>query len=112
MILENMKIFINILIFSILISTNANAEFKSITKKEYLDRNLKALEQRFDLIDTNKDQKIDAKENEAWRQKIINARKAQAKKRAELAKKIDTNKDGKLSKEEIENFKKSQKTKK
>jgi hypothetical protein len=27
-------------------------------------------------------------------------------------KKIDTNKDGKLSKEEIENFKKSQKTKK
>jgi predicted ATPase with chaperone activity len=112
MILENMKIFINILIFSILISTNANAEFKSITKKEYLDRNLKALEKRFDLIDTNKDQKIDAKENEAWRQKIINARKAQAKKRAELAKKIDTNKDGKLSKEEIENFKKSQKTKK
>ena len=112
MILENMKIFINILIFSILISTNANAEFKSITKKEYLDRNLKALEQRFDLIDTNKDQKIDAKENEAWRQKIINTRKAQAKKRAELAKKIDTNKDGKLSKEEIENFKKSQKTKK
>lgn len=112
MILENMKIFINILIFSILISTNANAEFKSITKKEYLDRNLKALEKRFDLIDTNKDEKIDAKENEAWRQKIINARKAQAKKRAELAKKIDTNKDGKLSKEEIENFKKSQKTKK
>jgi len=112
MILENMKIFINILIFSILISSNANAEFKSITKKEYLDRNLKALEKRFDLIDTNKDQKIDAKENEAWRQKIINARKAQAKKRAELAKKIDTNKDGKLSKEEIENFKKSQKTKK
>jgi predicted ATPase with chaperone activity len=112
MILENMKIFINILIFSILISTNANAEFKSITKKEYLDRNLKALEKRFDLIDTNKDQKIDAKENEAWRQRIINARKAQAKKRAELAKKIDTNKDGKLSKEEIENFKKSQKTKK
>ena len=107
-----MKIFINILIFSILISSNANAEFKSITKKEYLDRNLKALEKRFDLIDTNKDQKIDAKENEAWRQKIINARKAQAKKRAELAKKIDTNKDGKLSKEEIENFKKSQKTKK
>ncbi len=112
MILKNMKIFINILIFSILISSNANAEFKSITKKEYLDRNLKALEKRFDLIDTNKDQKIDAKENEAWRQKIINARKAQAKKRAELAKKIDTNKDGKLSKEEIENFKKSQKTKK
>jgi len=112
MILKNMKIFINILIFSILISSNANAEFKSITKKEYLDRNLKALEKRFDLIDTNKDQKIDAKENEAWRQKIINARKTQAKKRAELAKKIDTNKDGKLSKEEIENFKKSQKTKK
>jgi len=112
MIMENMKIFVNILIFSILISSNANAEFKSITKKEYLDRNLKALEKRFDLIDTNKDQKIDAKENEAWRQKIINARKAQAKKRAELAKKIDTNKDGKLSKEEIENFKKSQNTKK
>jgi len=38
--------------------------------------------------------------------------KAIQKQRAELAKKIDTNKDGKISKEEIEIFKKSQKTKK
>ena len=111
MLFRIMKFFTSLLFF-LTITTFSSAEFKPLTKKEFLDRNLKALEKRFDLIDTNKDQKIDAKENEAWRQKIINARKAQAKKRAELAKKIDTNKDGKLSKEEIENFKKSQKTKK
>ena len=38
--------------------------------------------------------------------------KNKLKRRAALAKKIDTNKDGKLSKEEIENFKKKQNTKK
>ena len=44
------------------------------------------------------------KKNEAYKQRIINARKEQAKRRAALAKKIDTNKDGKLSKEENRKF--------
>ena len=33
-------------------------EAKFITKKEFIERNLKQLEQRFDQIDTNKDGKI------------------------------------------------------
>ena len=112
MILGVMNILRNLIIITLLIITNAKAEFKTITKKEFIDRNIKALEKRFDLVDTNKDGKIDAKENEAYKQRIINAKKEQAKRRTELAKKIDTNKDGKLSKEEIENFKKKQNTKK
>ena len=97
----------------ILFSNNVFAEFKEISKKEFLDSNLKALEKRFDQIDTNKDQKIDVKENEAWRQKVIKARKERAtaiqKQQAEIRKKVDTNKDGKISKEEIEIYKKNQK---
>ena len=112
MILEVMNILRNLIIITLLIITNAKAEFKTITKKEFIDRNIKALEKRFDLVDTNKDGKIDEKENEAYKQRIINARKEQAKRRVALAKKIDTNKDGKLSKEEIESFKKKQNAKK
>ena len=74
MILGVMNILRNLIIITLLITTNAKAEFKTITKKEFIDRNIKALEKRFDLVDTNK--------------------------------------DGKLSKEEIENFKKKQNTKK
>lgn len=116
MIMKTMKIFTSIAIFTLLLSAHSNAEFKTITKKEFLDSNIKLLEKRFDQIDTNKDQKIDAKENNVWVKKVMKARqdraKAIQKQRAELAKKIDTNKDGKISKEEIEIFKKSQKTKK
>ena len=116
MILKIMKFFTSIAIFILLLSAKSSAEFKTITKKEFLDSNIKLLEKRFDQIDTNKDQKIDAKENNAWVKKVMKARqdraKAIEKQRAELAKKIDTNKDGKISKEEFEIFKKSQKTKK
>ncbi len=116
MVIEIMKIIINSLIFFLLISNQAVAEFKTVTKKEFLDRNLKILEKRFDLIDTNKDQKIDAKENKAWQKKVLKARQERInqinKQRAELAKKIDKNKDGKLSKQEIEDYKKNNKAKK
>ena len=116
MILKIMKFFTSIAIFILLLIAKSSAEFKTITKKEFLDNNIKLLEKRFDQIDTNKDQKIDAKENNAWVKKVMKARqdraKAIQKQRAELAKKIDTNKDGKISKEEIEIFKKNQKTKK
>ena len=97
----------------ILFSNNVFAEFKEISKKEFLESNLKALEKRFDQIDTNKDQKIDAKENEAWRQKVIKARKERAaaiqKQHAEIRKKVDTKKNDKITKEEIEIYKKNQK---
>lgn len=112
MLFRIMKFIASLLIF-LTIATFSSAEFKPLTKKEFLDRNLKALEKRFNQIDTNKDQKIDAKENEAWRKKVLEARKKRLaqiqKQRQELRKKIDINKDGKLSKKEIEDFKKKTK---
>ncbi len=116
MIMKIMKFLINLLFLIFAFSSQVNAEFKTITKKEFMDKNLQILEKRFELIDTNKDQKIDAKENNAWTKKVLKARQDRLeqiqKQRAALAKKIDTNKDGKISKKEIEDYNKSQKTKK
>ena len=89
---------------------------KVYQKKKFLDTNLKILEKRFDQIDTNNDQKIDGKENEAWRKKVLKARQERTKKlkkkSQELAKKIDANNDGKITKKELEDYKKKLKTKK
>ena len=116
MIRTPMKIIRYTLAITFIINFSAFAEFKSITKKEFLDTNLKILEKRFNQIDTNNDQKIDAKENKAWRDKVIKARQERAKKlkkkSQELAKKIDTNKDGKITKKELEDYKKKLNTKK
>ncbi len=111
-----MKIIQYLIILMFIISVEAYAEFKTITKKEFLDANLKILEKRFNQIDTNNDKKIDSKENKAWRAKVIKARQERAKKlkkkSQELAKKIDTNKDGKITKKELEDYKKKLKSKK
>ena len=111
-----MKIIQYFIILTFILTFETFAEFKTITKKEFLDRNLKILEKRFDQIDTNNDQKIDSKENKAYREKIIKIRKERTKrlkkKSQELAKKIDTNKDGKITKKELENYKKKLNTKK
>ncbi len=116
MILTSMKIIQYLIILMFIISVEAYAEFKTITKKEFLDANLKILEKRFNQIDTNNDKKIDSKENKAWRAKVIKARQERAKKlkkkSQELAKKIDTNKDGKITKKELEDYKKKLKSKK
>jgi Ca2+-binding EF-hand superfamily protein len=81
----------------ILISTISYAEEKkSITKKEFLDSNIKKIEQQFDQIDTNKDQKITAVEERAYLQKIQEGRML----RAGLAKLADANKDGKITPKE------------
>ena len=45
-------------------------EAKFITKKEFIERNLKQLEQRFDQIDTNKDGKMTAEEEKAFVAKV------------------------------------------
>jgi len=115
-ILTSMKIIQYLIILMFIISVEAYAEFKTITKKEFLDANLKILEKRFNQIDTNNDKKIDSKENKAWRAKVIKARQERAKKlkkkSQELAKKIDTNKDGKITKKELEDYKKKLKSKK
>ena len=111
-----MKIIQYIIVFTLILTFETFAEFKTITKKEFLDRNLKILEKRFDQIDINKDQKIDSKENKLYREKIIKIRQERAKKlkkkSQELAKKIDANKDGKITKKELENYKKKINTKK
>ena len=87
-----------ILTFSLLLlHTQANsAEEKSITKKQFIDSNIKKLEQQFDTIDTNKDGKMTEAEEKAYVKKIQEIRQV----RQNLLKLADTNKDGKVTKEE------------
>ena len=81
----------------LLLNAQANsAEEKSITKKEFIDSNLKKLEQQFDAIDTNKDGKITEAEEKAYIKKIQEIRQV----RQSILKLADTNKDGKVTKEE------------
>ena len=89
-----MKFFL-ILMFALLVSSISNAKNhdKTITKKEFLDKNLKVLEARFDAVDENKDGKITPAERKKFADKINKQRLA-------LLKKIDTNNDGKISKAE------------
>ena len=93
------KILLSILI--IFASSISYAEEKKfITKKEFLDSNVKKLEQQFDQIDANKDQKITAAEERVYVQKIQEGRML----RAGLAKLADANKDGKITPEEEKTF--------
>ena len=81
----------------LLLNAQANsAEEKSITKKEFIDSNLKKLEQQFDAIDTNKDGKMTEAEEKAYVKKIQEIRQV----RQNILKLADTNKDGKITKEE------------
>jgi len=67
-----------------------------ITKKKFIDDNIKNLEARFDAIDTNKDGKITEAEDKAYVKKMQEANNI----RKELSKLADTNKDGKITPEE------------
>lgn len=89
------KILLTFLLISISIVSHA-AEKKFITKKEFLDSNIKKLEQQFDQIDSNKDQKITALEEKAYIKQVQEARLL----RVGLAKLADVNKDGKITPEE------------
>ena len=81
----------------LLLNAQANsAEEKSITKKEFIDSNLKKLEEQFDAIDTNKDGKMTETEEKVYVKKIQEIRQV----RQSLLKLADTNKDGKVTKEE------------
>ena len=71
-------------------------EKKFITKKEFIEKNIKQLEQRFDQIDTNKDGKMTAEEEKAFVAKVKQARAD----RQALLKLMDENKDGKITPEE------------
>ena len=71
-------------------------EAKFITKKEFIERNLKQLEQRFDQIDTNKDGKMTAEEEKSFMKKV---RQAQSDLKI-IRNLMDENKDGKITPEE------------
>ena len=87
-----------ILFFSVLfLNAQANsAEEKFITKKQFIDSNIKKLEQQFDAIDINKDGKMTGAEEKAYIKKIQEIRQV----RQALLKLADTNKDGKVTEEE------------
>ena len=90
------KIFL-ILFVSVVASTaSLAAEKKSITKKEFIDSNIKKLEQQFSAIDSNKDGKMTPAEERAYVQRVQKARLL----RRNLAILADTDKNGKISKEE------------
>ena len=90
------KIFL-ILFISVVASTiSLAAEKKSITKKKFIDSNIKKLEQQFNAIDSNKDGKMTPAEERAYVQRVQKARLL----RRNLAILADTDKDGKISKDE------------
>ena len=92
-----MKKILLILFVSVVASTALlAAEKKSITKKEFIDSNIKKLEQQFNAIDSNKDGKMTPAEERAYVQRVQKARLL----RRNLAILADTDKDGKISKEE------------
>mgnify|MGYP002835973957 CR=1 FL=1 len=66
-----MKFFL-VLIFAFFISSISNAKNhdKTITKKEFLDSQMKILEARFNAVDTNKDGKITPEEKKKFAEKI------------------------------------------
>ena len=85
------KFFLTLIVI-VFASSQALAEFKSFTKKEFLQNNMQVLEKRFDRIDANKDGTVDANEYKAWTQRITQARQQQM---LQL-KKADLNKDNKI----------------
>ena len=101
-----MKIYLILFLFACLLTleTQAKNHNKTITKKEFLDKNLKVLEARFDAVDENKDGKITPAERKKFAEKINKQRLA-------LLKKIDTNNDGKISKAEEKAYREKMKKK-
>ena len=94
--MKNIFCIIIILLMSSSLVIADKHEKKFITKKEFIEKNLKQLEQRFDQIDTNKDGKMTAEEEKAFVAKVKQARAD----RQALLKLMDENKDGKITPEE------------
>ena len=67
------KIFLILLVFGIASTALLAAEKKSITKKEFIDSNIKKLEQQFNAIDSNKDGKMTPAEERAYVQRVQKA---------------------------------------
>ena len=94
--MKNIFCIIIILLMSSSLVIADKHEKKFITKKEFIEKNLKQLEQRFDQIDTNKDGKMTAEEEKAFVAKVKQARAD----RQALLRLMDENKDGKITPEE------------
>jgi len=92
------KIFSILFISAIASTVSLAADKKFITKKQFIDSNVKKLEQQFRAIDSNKDGKMTPAEERAYVQKMQKARLL----RRNLAILADINKDGKISKKEEE----------
>jgi len=90
------KIFLILFISAVASTVSLAAEKKFITKKQFIDSNIKKLERQFSAIDSNKDGKMTPAEERAYVQKVQKARLL----RRNLAILADINKDGKISKEE------------
>ena len=90
------KIFLILFISAVASTVSLAADKKFITKKQFIDSNIKKLERQFSTIDSNKDGKMTPAEERAYVQKV---QKAQLLRR-NLAILADINKDGKISKEE------------
>ena len=90
------KIFLILFISAVASTVSLAAEKKFITKKQFIDSNVKKLERQFSAIDSNKDGKMTPAEERAYVQKVQKARLL----RRNLAILADINKDGKVSKEE------------
>ena len=67
-----MKIYLILFLFAFLLTleTQAKNHNKTITKKEFLDSQMKILEARFNAVDTNKDGKITPEEKKKFAEKI------------------------------------------
>ena len=90
------KIFLILFISAVTSTVSLAAEKKFITKKEFIDSNIKKLEQQFSAIDADKDGKVTPSEERAYVQKVQKSRLL----RRNLAILADANKDGKITKEE------------
>ena len=90
------KIFSILFISAIASTVSLAADKKFITKKQFIDSNIKKLERQFSAIDSNKDGEMTPAEERAYVQKV---QKAQLLRR-NLARLADINKEGKVSREE------------
>ncbi len=106
-----------VIIFSVIVSSQAEEQLKTLTKKEFMDLEtknadkimqdqikaarerkkdiLKRVEVIFNEIDTNKDGKITVEEQKTYQTRVVEFRK-------NLMQLADTNKDNKISNKEMQ----------
>lgn len=106
-----------VIIFSVIVSSQAEEQLKTLTKKEFMDletknadkimqaqinaakenkkQNIKKAEELFKEVDQNKDGKITPEEQKAYQARVVEFRK-------NLMQLVDTNKDNKITNKEMQ----------